>query len=50
VSVPATINLTPDSSEGFGVGRLGADDTVLGTITSGNVACGFHVIDLKAFR
>jgi UPF0271 protein len=39
------IDLNADLGEGFGVWRLGDDDALLQTVTSANVACGFHAGD-----
>ncbi|WP_422744406.1 LamB/YcsF family protein [Mycobacterium sp. WMMD1722] len=39
------IDLNADLGEGFGVWTLGDDDTMLGIVTSANVACGFHAGD-----
>jgi len=39
------IDLNADLGEGFGVWRLGDDDTMLGIVTGANVACGFHAGD-----
>lgn len=41
----AGIDLNADLGEGFGVWRLGDDDAMLETVTSANVACGFHAGD-----
>jgi 5-oxoprolinase (ATP-hydrolysing) subunit A len=41
----AGIDLNADLGEGFGVWRLGDDDSMLQIITSANVACGFHAGD-----
>ena len=41
----ARIDLNADLGEGFGVWRLGDDDTMLQIVTSANVACGFHAGD-----
>jgi 5-oxoprolinase (ATP-hydrolysing) subunit A len=41
----ASIDLNADLGEGFGVWRLGDDDTMLGIVTSANVACGFYAGD-----
>lgn len=38
----ATVDLNADLAEGFGVWELGDDDTMLGIVTSANLACGFH--------
>lgn len=44
------IDLNSDLGEGFGVWRLGDDDTVLATVTSANIACGFHAGDPSTMR
>jgi 5-oxoprolinase (ATP-hydrolysing) subunit A len=41
----ASIDLNADVGEGFGRWELGDDDAVLATVTSANVACGFHAGD-----
>ncbi|GAA0309359.1 5-oxoprolinase subunit PxpA [Kineococcus aurantiacus] len=41
----ATLDLNADVGEGFGRWELGDDDAVLATVTSANVACGFHAGD-----
>lgn len=44
--MPATaIDLNADVGEGFGRWELGDDETLLGCLTSANVACGFHAGD-----
>ena len=49
-----TIDLNADLGESFGPWTMGADDALLGIITSANVACGFHGGDadhmLRAMR
>lgn len=40
-----TVDLNADVGEGFGRWELGDDDAVLSTVTSANVACGFHAGD-----
>lgn len=40
-----TIDLNADLGEGFGAWRMGDDDAMLDTVTSANVACGFHAGD-----
>jgi UPF0271 protein len=40
-----TIDLVADVGEGFGSYRLGDDERILRTVTSANVACGFHAGD-----
>ena len=39
------IDLNADLGESFGVYTLGADDTLLSSVTSANIACGFHAGD-----
>lgn len=39
------IDINRDMGEMFGVWRLGADEEVLASITSANIACGFHAGD-----
>jgi UPF0271 protein len=45
LSTMTTIDLNADLGEGFGQWRLGDDDAMLATVTSANVACGFHAGD-----
>jgi UPF0271 protein len=40
--MPQTIDLNADMGESFGLYRYGADEEVIGHISSANVACGFH--------
>ncbi|MFC7406633.1 LamB/YcsF family protein [Georgenia alba] len=40
-----TIDLNSDMGESFGRWELGDDETMLGVVTSANVACGFHAGD-----
>ncbi|MGI3779941.1 MAG: LamB/YcsF family protein [Janthinobacterium lividum] len=40
-----TVDLNADVGEGFGRWELGDDDAVIATVTSANVACGFHAGD-----
>ncbi len=42
---PTTVDLNADVGEGFGRWTLGDDAAVLATVTSANVACGFHAGD-----
>jgi UPF0271 protein len=44
------MDLNSDLGEGFGVWTLGDDDTLLGIVTSANVACGFHAGDPLTLR
>jgi len=39
------IDLNADLGESFGVWQLGDDETMLGIVTSANIACGFHAGD-----
>ncbi|GHC23948.1 UPF0271 protein [Kushneria pakistanensis] len=41
----SSIDLNSDLGESFGQWRMGDDDTMLGIVTSANVACGFHAGD-----
>ena len=40
-----TIDLVADIGESFGAHRLGDDERILRTLTSANIACGFHAGD-----
>ncbi|MDN5544047.1 MAG: LamB/YcsF family protein, partial [Rhodococcus sp. (in: high G+C Gram-positive bacteria)] len=40
-----SIDLVADLGEGFGTWTMGADDALLDTLTSANIACGFHAGD-----
>lgn len=40
-----TIDLNCDLGEGFGAWKMGDDETMLGIVTSANIACGFHAGD-----
>ncbi|HEX5541407.1 MAG TPA: 5-oxoprolinase subunit PxpA [Micromonospora sp.] len=44
------MDLNADLGEGFGIWRLGDDETLLELITSANVACGFHGGDPTTMR
>lgn len=39
------VDLVADLGEGFGPWRMGDDDALLDTLTSANIACGFHAGD-----
>ena len=39
------VDLNCDMGEGYGVYEIGADESLLGLVTSANVACGFHAGD-----
>ncbi len=45
-----TIDLNADIGESFGIYRTGNDEHLLRTITSGNIACGFHAGDSTVMR
>lgn len=44
------IDLNCDLGESFGTWRLGADDELLASISSANIACGFHAGDPAVMR
>src|SRR3954465_13012137 len=46
----ATIDLNCDLGESFGAYTIGADEAVMGSITSANVACGYHGGDPRVMR
>jgi 5-oxoprolinase (ATP-hydrolysing) subunit A len=46
----AVIDLNADLGEGFGLWQLTDDDALLATVTSANVACGFHAGDPVTMR
>ncbi|OIV35646.1 hypothetical protein BIV57_20430 [Mangrovactinospora gilvigrisea] len=48
--MPETIDLNADLAEGFGQWTLTDDDALLTTVTSANVACGFHAGDPATMR
>ncbi|GAE71780.1 lactam utilization protein LamB [Cutibacterium acnes JCM 18916] len=41
----ATVDLNADMGESFGSWKTGDDESLLGIVTSANVACGFHAGD-----
>lgn len=47
---PRTVDLNSDLGESFGAWRLGSDEEMMETITSANVACGFHAGDPGVMR
>ena len=49
-AVTRTIDLNADVGESFGRWRLGEDEALLPSITSANVACGFHAGDARTIR
>ncbi|MFV0405926.1 MAG: LamB/YcsF family protein [Propioniciclava sp.] len=46
----ASIDLNADLGESFGAWRMGADEAMLGLVTSANLACGFHAGDPMTMR
>ncbi len=42
---PTEIDINCDLGEGFGIYRVGNDETIMSHITSANIACGFHAGD-----
>ena len=42
---PRSIDLNADMGESFGLYRYGADEDVIGHISSANIACGWHAGD-----
>ncbi len=46
----STIDLNCDMGESFGLYKVGADADVMGSITSANIACGFHGGDPSVMR
>ena len=49
-SAPLTIDLNGDIGESFGIYDTGTDEVLLQSITSGNIACGFHAGDPSVMR
>lgn len=45
-----TIDLNADFGEGFGMYDFGADEALLGSITSASIACGWHAGDARTMR
>src|SRR5437868_3341384 len=45
-----TIDLNADLGESFGAYRIGADDAIMSSISSANIACGFHGGDPSVMR
>lgn len=50
VSASPSIDLNADLAEGFGRWSFGTDDGLLATVSSANVACGFHAGDPSVIR
>ncbi len=44
------MSLTTDVGEGFGQWTIADDDSLLGIVTSANIACGFHAGDPDIMR
>ena len=42
------VDLNSDLGEHYGAWRMGDDETMLGIVTSANVACGFHAGDPRS--
>ncbi|GAA2743797.1 5-oxoprolinase subunit PxpA [Kitasatospora cinereorecta] len=49
-SAAPVLDLNADLGEGFGPWRLGDDEALLATVTSANIACGFHAGDPATMR
>ncbi len=47
---PRTIDLVADIGESFGSWSMGDDDRILRTLTSANIACGFHAGDPRTME
>jgi len=47
---PLSIDLNADLGESFGAWTLGDDDAILASISSANIACGFHAGDPTVIR
>jgi UPF0271 protein len=47
---PPVVDLNADLGESYGAWRLGDDEALLATVTSANVACGFHAGDPLTIR
>ncbi|MBU9766864.1 LamB/YcsF family protein [Mycobacterium sp. TNTM28] len=43
--MPSNVDLNADLGESFGIWQLGDDESMLGLVTSANVACGLHAGD-----
>lgn len=50
MSEPARIDLNADAGESFGPWRMGTDEALFASLTSVNVACGFHAGDPSTIR
>src|SRR5919199_325099 len=48
--MPRTVDLSADIGESFGSYRMGRDEEVLDSLTSANVACGFHAGDPRVMQ
>ncbi len=48
--VQRTIDLVADVGESFGAWRMGEDEEILQTLTSANIACGFHAGDPRTME
>jgi 5-oxoprolinase (ATP-hydrolysing) subunit A len=47
---PPVVDLNADLGESYGAWRLGDDEALLATVTSANIACGFHAGDPLTIR
>lgn len=45
-----TMDLNADFGEGYGAYSFGADEALLASITSANIACGWHAGDPRTMR
>lgn len=50
MSGPLTIDINADAGESYGAWRMGADEELFPSLTSVNVACGFHAGDPVVMR
>src|ERR671929_668283 len=48
--MPRTVDLSADIGESFGSYRMGRDEEILDSLTSANVACGFHAGDPRVMQ
>jgi UPF0271 protein len=48
--MPAMVDLSADIGESFGSWRMGRDEDILDSLTSANVACGFHAGDPRVMQ
>ena len=48
--MPGMVDLSADIGESFGSWRMGRDEEILDSLTSANVACGFHAGDPRVMQ